>query len=72
MSNTNNYKSTGTLVLKGKKLRGTMVAEERLATFTAKGKTIEMPCKPRVTQTLPPRRSWQPLRLTEGVSRRYQ
>lgn len=43
MSNTNNYKSTGTLFLKGKKLRGTMVAEERLATFTAKGKTIEMP-----------------------------
>ena len=43
MSNTNNYKSTGTLFLKGKKLRGTMIAEERLATFTAKGKTIEMP-----------------------------
>ena len=43
MSNTNNYKSTGTLFLKGKKLRGTMVAEERLATFTGKGKTIEMP-----------------------------
>ena len=43
MSNTNNYKSTGTLFLKGKKLRGTMVAEDRLATFTAKGKTIEMP-----------------------------
>ena len=43
MSNTNNYKSTGTLFLKGKKLRGTMVAEDRLATFTGKGKTIEMP-----------------------------
>lgn len=43
MSNTNNYKSTGTLFLKGKKLRGTMVAEEHLATFTGKGKTIEMP-----------------------------
>ena len=43
MSNTNNYKSTGTLFLKGKKLRGTMVAEERLAVFTAKGTTIEMP-----------------------------
>ena len=42
MSETN-YKSTGTLFLKGKKLRGTMVAEERLATFTGKGKTIEMP-----------------------------
>ncbi len=43
MSNTNNYKSTGTLFLKGKKLHGTMIAEDRLATFTAKGKTIEMP-----------------------------
>ena len=43
MSNTNNYKSTGTLFLKGKKLRGTMVAEERLAVFTAKGMTVEMP-----------------------------
>lgn len=43
MSNTNNYKSIGTLFLKGKKLRGTMVAEDRLATFTGKSKTIEMP-----------------------------
>ncbi len=43
MSNTNNYKSTGTLFLKGKKIRGTMVAGDRSATFTDKKQTIEMP-----------------------------
>ena len=43
MSNTNNYKSTGTLFLKGKKIRGTMVAGDRSATFTGKKQTIEMP-----------------------------
>ena len=43
MSNTNNYKSTGTLFLKGKKLRGTMVAEDRKAVFTTAKQSIEMP-----------------------------
>lgn len=43
MSNTNNYKSTGTLFLRGKKIRGTMVAGDRSATFTDKKQTIEMP-----------------------------
>lgn len=43
MSNTNNYKSTGTLFLKGRKIRGTMVAGDRSATFTGKKQTIEMP-----------------------------
>ena len=38
-----NYKSTGFLLLKGKKLRGTMVAEDRLARFTSNKQTIEMP-----------------------------
>ena len=43
MSNTNNYKSNGTLTLKGKKLRGELIAEERLARFVTKQQTIEMP-----------------------------
>ncbi len=43
MSNTNNYKSSGTLTLNGKKLRGELIAEERLARFVSKKQTIEMP-----------------------------
>lgn len=43
MSNTNNYKSSGTLTLKGKKLRGELIAEERLARFVSKQQTIELP-----------------------------
>ena len=43
MSNTNNYKSNGTLLLKGKKLRGTMTAGENSAVFVSKKQTIEMP-----------------------------
>ncbi len=42
MSETN-YKSTGTLLLKGKKLRGTMTAGENSAVFVSKQQTIEMP-----------------------------
>lgn len=38
-----NYKSTGTLILKGKKIRGELIAEERLARFVSKKQTIEMP-----------------------------
>ena len=43
MSNKNNYKSSGTLTLKGKKLRGELIAEERLARFVSKKQTIELP-----------------------------
>ena len=43
MSNKNNYKSNGTLTLKGKKYRGELIAEERLAKFISKKMTIEMP-----------------------------
>ena len=43
MSNKNNYKSSGTLTLKGKKLRGELIAEERLARFVTKKQTIELP-----------------------------
>lgn len=43
MSNTNNYKSSGTLTLKGKKIRGELIAEERLARFVSKKQTIELP-----------------------------
>ncbi len=43
MSNKTNYKSSGTLFLKGKKLRGEMIAEERVARFVTKKQTIEMP-----------------------------
>ena len=43
MSNKNNYKSNGTLTLKGKKYRGELIAEERLAQFISKKMTIEMP-----------------------------
>ncbi len=43
MSNKMNYKSSGTLLLKGKKLRGEMIAEERVARFVTKKQTIEMP-----------------------------
>jgi len=43
MSNKNNYKSTGTLFLKGKKLKGELIAEERLARFVTRKQTIEMP-----------------------------
>ena len=43
MSNTNNYKSSGTLTLNGKKLRGELIAEERLARFVAKKQVIELP-----------------------------
>ncbi len=43
MSNKNNYKSNGTLTLKGKKYRGELIAEERLARFVSKKMTIEMP-----------------------------
>ncbi len=38
-----NYKSTGTLLLKGKKLKGTLISEERAARFVSKKTTIEMP-----------------------------
>ena len=43
MSNKNNYKSSGTLTLNGKKLRGELIAEERLARFVTKKQTIELP-----------------------------
>ncbi len=43
MSNKANYKSNGTLLLKGKKLRGELIAEERVARFVTKKQTIEMP-----------------------------
>ncbi len=43
MSNKNNYKSSGTLTLKGKKLRGELIAEERLARFVTKKQVIELP-----------------------------
>ena len=43
MSNTNNYKSSGTLTLQGKKYRGELIAEERLARFVSKKMTAEMP-----------------------------
>ena len=43
MSNKNNYKSSGTLTLNGKKLRGELIAEERLARFVSKKQTIELP-----------------------------
>ena len=43
MSNKNDYKSSGTLTLKGKKLRGELIAEERLARFVSKKQTIELP-----------------------------
>ena len=43
MSNTNNYKSSGTLTLQGKKYRGELIAEERLARFVSKKMTVEMP-----------------------------
>jgi len=43
MSNKNNYKSSGTLTLKGKKFRGELIAEERLARFVSKKQTIELP-----------------------------
>lgn len=42
MSETN-YKSTGTLLLKGKKYQGTIFAEDRSARFVGKKQTIEMP-----------------------------
>lgn len=42
MSETN-YKSTGTLLLKGKKYHGTIFAEDRSARFMGKKQTIEMP-----------------------------
>jgi len=37
------YKSSGTLTLKGKKLHGELIAEERVARFISKKQTIEMP-----------------------------
>ena len=43
MSNKNNYKSSGTLTLNGKKFRGELIAEERLARFVSKKQTIELP-----------------------------
>ena len=43
MSNKNNYKSSGTLTLNGKKLRGELIAEERLARFVTKKQTIKLP-----------------------------
>ena len=43
MSNKMNYKSSGTLFLKGKKLKGELIAEERVARFVTKKQTIEMP-----------------------------
>ena len=43
MSNKNNYKSSGTLFLKGKKIKGEMIAEERVARFITRKQTIEMP-----------------------------
>lgn len=42
MSETN-YKSTGTLILKGKKYRGTIFAEDRSARFVSNKQTVEMP-----------------------------
>ncbi len=38
-----NYKSTGTLFLKGKKLKGTLISEESAARFVSKKETIELP-----------------------------
>ena len=43
MSEKNMYRSNGTLLLKGKKIRGEMIAEERLARFVSRKMTIEMP-----------------------------
>ena len=43
MSEKNMYRSNGTLLFKGKKLRGELIAEERLARFVSRKMTIEMP-----------------------------
>jgi len=43
MSEKNMYRSNGTLLLKGKKIRGEMISEERQARFVSRKMTIEMP-----------------------------
>ena len=43
MSNKNNYKSSGTLTLKGKRFHGELIAEESLARFVSNKQNIEMP-----------------------------
>ncbi len=43
MSEKNMYRSNGTLLLKGKKIRGEMISEDRQARFVSRKMTIEMP-----------------------------
>ena len=43
MSEKNMYRSNGTLLLKGKKIRGEMISEDRQARFVSRKLTLEMP-----------------------------
>lgn len=43
MSEKNMYRSTGSMLVKGKKIRGEIVAQERSARFTSRQQTIELP-----------------------------